>query len=299
MSADTALLERMPAELRERWLATSPALVESCLRLDAIGPGPSLVHGDFHPWNVVYGPGTTRVFDWSDAAVSHPFVDLATYVFRTEDISMRRRTGRRVHRCMVDRRVGRVTPRGRSPGAGRRSAVPGAELPCAPADVDGKRCGRRLGRCRPGLDQPHAHPSRAGSGEPELTSPSATVAAPHVVRRRTTNGYSDRHFDLDPNNRPGPHATTPTTNRRISNDTGVDTTVSGPSDAPEAVVVVVVVVVFAAFTPIHAHRQDRALTAAWADGVRCAGQPISGWSLSRYWPGGCGTEAGTTSALGR
>ncbi len=90
LSADTALLERMPAELRERWLATSPALVESCLRLDAIGPGPSLVHGDFHPWNVVHGPGTTRVFDWSDAAVSHPFIDLATYVFRTEDISVRR-----------------------------------------------------------------------------------------------------------------------------------------------------------------------------------------------------------------
>ncbi|HEY2296486.1 MAG TPA: aminoglycoside phosphotransferase family protein [Jatrophihabitans sp.] len=90
MSEDTALLERMPAELRERWLATSPTLVESCLRLDAIGPGPSLVHGDFHPWNVVHGPGTTRVFDWSDAAVSYPFVDLATYVFRTRDISVRR-----------------------------------------------------------------------------------------------------------------------------------------------------------------------------------------------------------------
>jgi hypothetical protein len=90
MSEDAALLERMPSELRERWLATSPTLVESCLRLDAIGPGPSLVHGDFHPWNVVYGEGATRVFDWSDAAVSHPFVDLATYVFRTPDISARR-----------------------------------------------------------------------------------------------------------------------------------------------------------------------------------------------------------------
>jgi hypothetical protein len=89
MSADTGLLERMPAELRKRWQATSPALVESCRRLDALGPGPSLVHGDFHPWNVVHGPGTTRVFDWSDAAVAHPFVDLATYVFRTEDVSVR------------------------------------------------------------------------------------------------------------------------------------------------------------------------------------------------------------------
>src|SRR4029079_16854616 len=49
-----------------------------------------LVHGDFHPWNVVHGPRTTRVFDWSDAAVSHPFLDLATYVFRTKDLAVRR-----------------------------------------------------------------------------------------------------------------------------------------------------------------------------------------------------------------
>ena len=31
-----------------------------------------------------------RIFDWTDAAVSHPFIDLATYVFRTEDVAVRR-----------------------------------------------------------------------------------------------------------------------------------------------------------------------------------------------------------------
>ena len=91
MTQDTALLGRMPPELRERWLATEPMLVESCRRLDEIGPGPTLVHGDFHPWNVAFGPATTRVFDWTDAAVSHPFVDLATYVFRSQDLAVRRR----------------------------------------------------------------------------------------------------------------------------------------------------------------------------------------------------------------
>jgi hypothetical protein len=49
------------------------------------------VHGDLHPWNVAYGPAATRVFDWTDAAVSHAFVDLATYVFRTNDQAVRRR----------------------------------------------------------------------------------------------------------------------------------------------------------------------------------------------------------------
>jgi hypothetical protein len=91
MTEDTVLLGLMSPGVRERWLATAPTLAESCRRLDEIGPGPTLVHGDFHPWNVVFGAGGTRVFDWTDAAVSHPFVDLATYVFRTRDASVRRR----------------------------------------------------------------------------------------------------------------------------------------------------------------------------------------------------------------
>ena len=84
-------LGRMPAGLRDQWLATAPTLAEACRRLDQIGPGPTLVHGDFHPWNVTSGARGTRIFDWTDAAVSHPFVDLATYVFRTTDVSLRRR----------------------------------------------------------------------------------------------------------------------------------------------------------------------------------------------------------------
>ena len=91
MTEDTVLLERMSADVRASWLATAPTLAESCRRLDELGPGPTLVHGDFHPWNVVFGADGARVFDWTDAAVSHPFVDLATYVFRSRDVSVRRR----------------------------------------------------------------------------------------------------------------------------------------------------------------------------------------------------------------
>ena len=98
MSEDSVLMERMSPDLRERWLATAPAFIESCRRLDEIGPGPTLVHGDLHPWNVAFGPATTRVFDWTDAAVSHPFVDLATSVFASGDVAVRRR--------MVDAYVG-------------------------------------------------------------------------------------------------------------------------------------------------------------------------------------------------
>jgi hypothetical protein len=91
IAEDTVLLERMSPEVRGRWLAAVPTLAACCRRLNEIGPGPSLVHGDLHPWNVTFGSSASRVFDWTDAAVSHPFVDLATYVLRTDDIAMRRR----------------------------------------------------------------------------------------------------------------------------------------------------------------------------------------------------------------
>ena len=91
MTEDAVLLERMSADLRASWLATAPTLVDSCRRLDELGPGPTLVHGDFHPWNVVFGADGARIFDWTDASVSHPFMDLATYVFRSRDVAVRRR----------------------------------------------------------------------------------------------------------------------------------------------------------------------------------------------------------------
>jgi hypothetical protein len=82
-------LARLAAEVEV--LTGGPALAEACRRLDRLGPGPTLVHGDLHPWNVAFGSGALRVFDWTDAAVSHPFVDLATYVFRPQDVAARRR----------------------------------------------------------------------------------------------------------------------------------------------------------------------------------------------------------------
>ena len=47
-------------------------------RLRELGWHETLVHGDFHPWNVVAG-GTLRLYDWSDACWSHPLFDLLTY----------------------------------------------------------------------------------------------------------------------------------------------------------------------------------------------------------------------------
>jgi phosphotransferase family enzyme len=47
-------------------------------RLHELGLPETLVHGDFHPWNVVAGDRLV-LYDWSDACLSHPLFDLLTY----------------------------------------------------------------------------------------------------------------------------------------------------------------------------------------------------------------------------
>jgi hypothetical protein len=46
--------------------------------LHDLGWPETLVHGDFHPWNVVADKGLV-LYDWSDACLSHPLFDLLTY----------------------------------------------------------------------------------------------------------------------------------------------------------------------------------------------------------------------------
>jgi hypothetical protein len=87
---DAGLMGRFAPEVHDAWLAAAPAMADACLTLDRTGPGPSLVHGDFHPWNVAAGQAGTRIFDWTDAAVGHPFLDLVTYIMRTSDPARRR-----------------------------------------------------------------------------------------------------------------------------------------------------------------------------------------------------------------
>ena len=83
-------MNRLAPQVRGAWLQSVPAMVGACTSLDRIGPGTSLTHGDFHPWNVVAGQDGPRIFDWTDAAVAHPFLDLVTYITRTDDLARRR-----------------------------------------------------------------------------------------------------------------------------------------------------------------------------------------------------------------
>lgn len=86
-------LEPLATELtgddRTAWNESIGAFVDACHRLDAIGPASTLVHGDLHPWNVADTPEGPRIFDWTDAALSHPFLDLAVYATRPDDLALR------------------------------------------------------------------------------------------------------------------------------------------------------------------------------------------------------------------
>lgn len=85
-SADSLGLDQ--AEIEELTTLV-PRFVEACERL-ADGPVPdSLVHGDLHLSNVARDGGQYVFFDWTDACLTHPFLDLLVVLFE-EDPELRR-----------------------------------------------------------------------------------------------------------------------------------------------------------------------------------------------------------------
>ncbi len=54
-------------------------LTEAVEQVESLGLADRLVHGDFHPGNVILTDEGARIFDWSDAAIAHPIVDVVTW----------------------------------------------------------------------------------------------------------------------------------------------------------------------------------------------------------------------------
>ena len=74
---------------RERLIAHLPQF-HALIRELRAGPIPeTLVHNDFHPWNVQRDDGRLVIFDWSDASWGHPFFDVVTFTERTRDEAAR------------------------------------------------------------------------------------------------------------------------------------------------------------------------------------------------------------------
>lgn len=67
----------------------APWFVEACERLAAGAVPDSLVHGDLHLSNVAGTGGRFVFFDWTDACLTHPFLDLLVVLFE-EDRELQR-----------------------------------------------------------------------------------------------------------------------------------------------------------------------------------------------------------------
>jgi hypothetical protein len=87
---DSAFVAGFPEDIGPRFRAAAPRLLDTCAALASLGPGPTVIHGDFHPWNVLRDGDRVVVIDWSDSCIGHPFMDLATWFNRVADPAARR-----------------------------------------------------------------------------------------------------------------------------------------------------------------------------------------------------------------
>ncbi|TCC39641.1 aminoglycoside phosphotransferase family protein [Kribbella sindirgiensis] len=71
------------AQLPER----AKQLREAITELAGIGVPETLLHGDLHPRNLAVRNGEVLAFDWTDAALAHPFLDLVTFMEESSPLS--------------------------------------------------------------------------------------------------------------------------------------------------------------------------------------------------------------------
>jgi hypothetical protein len=68
----------------------APDLAPLCERLAAFGLLETLTHGDLHQWNAFIEDDRIVLIDWSDAALAHPFLDLAPALYHAKGSSRER-----------------------------------------------------------------------------------------------------------------------------------------------------------------------------------------------------------------
>jgi hypothetical protein len=80
----------MPSDEGAKLRAVAPDLVRICAKLSELPVPRALGHGDLHLGNVARSAHGYVFFDWSDACITHPFVDM-TAIFTTADPATRER----------------------------------------------------------------------------------------------------------------------------------------------------------------------------------------------------------------
>jgi hypothetical protein len=85
--ADPEAVARLRADEVEELRRQAPLFREACRRLADTGLPPTLVHGDLHVGNVARLDGELVYFDWTDACVAHPFIDLLSLYWEKDEDS--------------------------------------------------------------------------------------------------------------------------------------------------------------------------------------------------------------------
>jgi Phosphotransferase enzyme family len=83
--ADPGALARLQPEEVDALHLQAPRFREACRRLADIGLPPTLVHGDLHVGNVARQDGELVYFDWTDACIAHPFIDLLSLQWEKDE----------------------------------------------------------------------------------------------------------------------------------------------------------------------------------------------------------------------
>jgi hypothetical protein len=84
---DPEAVGRLSSDELDQLRRLAPTLKELCRRLGAFNLPPSLVHGDLHMLNVARVDTELVYFDWTDACIAHPFIDLLSLQWEKDESS--------------------------------------------------------------------------------------------------------------------------------------------------------------------------------------------------------------------
>jgi Ser/Thr protein kinase RdoA (MazF antagonist) len=83
--ADPLTRSVLSPEEYDALVASGPILKERCAAVAAYDLPAALLHGDLHLGNVAFHDGEVLFFDWTDACISFPFLDLFEIYFAEEE----------------------------------------------------------------------------------------------------------------------------------------------------------------------------------------------------------------------
>ena len=84
---DPEAVGRLASEELDELRRLAPTLRELCRRLAGFDLPPTLVHGDLHMLNVARVDAELVYFDWTDACIAHPFIDLLSLQWEKDESS--------------------------------------------------------------------------------------------------------------------------------------------------------------------------------------------------------------------